>query len=138
MPDGLLESRMGSKVRALFRRGDAWLLIGIVLAVAVFAVVYFATRTAGAYAVVIQNGKETARYALSQPCEVPLKSGDAVTNVLVIENGQARIETANCPDQICVEHRAVSKTGETIVCLPNELVIKIEAATDYGTPDMVV
>ena len=128
------------KVAALSkqRRNDLWLILGIVVVVAVAAVIYTVTRTAGDYAVVIRDGQEIARYSLSQDDTISIGNGENVTNVLVIENGQARIEKADCPDQICVQHRAVSKAGETIVCLPNELVIKIEASANEDAPDMVV
>ena len=34
---------------------------------------------------------------------------------------------ADCPDQICVNHLAISRDGESIICLPNKVVIAIEA-----------
>lgn len=120
------------------RRNDILLILGILLAVAVFALIFIATRKEGAYAAVIKSGEEIARYSLSEPREIPITDGETVTNYLVIGEGEARITEANCPDQICVEHRAVSKAGETIVCLPNEIVIKIVAAEGGDAPDMVV
>lgn len=120
------------------RRNDIFLLLGILAAVAVFALIFFATRKEGSYAAVIKDGTEIARYSLSQDQTIPITQGEEVTNLLVIEGGKARIAEAACPDQICVEHRAVSKAGETIVCLPRELVIKIVAAEQGDGPDMVV
>ena len=37
---------------------------------------------------------------------------------------------SSCPDLICVRHKAVSETGETIVCLPHKLVIEITGAPE--------
>lgn len=118
------------------RRNDILLLLGILFAVAVFALLFFATRKEGAYAVIIKDGREIARYSLSEDREIPITEEDAVTNLLVIEGGKARMKEASCPDQICVEHRAVSKAGETIVCLPRELVIKV-VGEQGDAPDMV-
>lgn len=120
------------------RRNDLLLLLGILLAAAVFALVFLFTRKEGAYAAVIKDGTEIARYALAEERQVPITEGGTVTNLLVIEDGKARITEAVCPDQICVEHRAVSKVGETIVCLPEKVVIKIVAAEGGNAPDMVV
>ena len=47
------------------------------------------------------------------------------TNRVVIEDGAAHMEWADCPDQICVNHRAVSKNGESIICLPNQVVVTV-------------
>ena len=35
------------------------------------------------------------------------------------------MEAADCRDQICVRHRAVSAVGESIICLPHKLVVEI-------------
>jgi hypothetical protein len=32
---------------------------------------------------------------------------------------------ADCPDKLCVQEKAVSKNGETIVCLPHRVVVEI-------------
>ena len=40
------------------------------------------------------------------------------------------MKSADCPDQICVHQRAISKNGESIICLPNKVVVSIEGAED--------
>ncbi len=47
------------------------------------------------------------------------------TNTIIIENGQAYMIDADCPDKICEEMGRISKPGETIVCLPHQLVVEI-------------
>ena len=47
-------------------------------------------------------------------------------NILVIKNGKADVIEASCPDHVCVDQRAISKTGEAITCLPNKTVITVE------------
>lgn len=118
-------------------RNDILLIGGALLAVAIFGLIFFLTRKEGAYAVVLKEGTEIARYPLSEEGEYPIYEGDAVTNLLVIRGGKAAITEATCPDQICVNHRPIDRAGETIVCLPREVVVKIEAKAE-NTPDMVV
>ena len=52
------------------------------------------------------------------------------TNRLVIKDGEARMEWADCPDQICVDHRAVSRNGESIICLPNQVVVTVASSEE--------
>lgn len=118
-------------------KNDILLIGGFLLAAALFALLFFATRKEGAYAAVLKNGTEIARYSLAEEGEYPILEGDAVTNLLVIADGKAQMTEAVCPDQICVHHRPISKAGETIVCLPHEVVVKIEAEGG-DAPDMVV
>ena len=63
------------------------------------------------------SGKENI-----QRIEIPGKVGKCI---LVISDGKADMESADCPNQICVHHGAISHTGETIVCLPNRVVIEV-------------
>ena len=118
-------------------RNDVLLIGGVLLVSAVIALIFFLTRKEGAYAVVLQAGEETARYSLQEDGEYPILRDGEVTNLLVIQEGKADITDATCPDRICVEHRPISGTGETIVCLPNEVVVKIEAG-EQNAPDLVV
>jgi hypothetical protein len=48
----------------------------------------------------------------------------------VIENNTARIKEADCPDELCVHQKEISKTGESIICLPHKLVIRISGGEE--------
>ena len=34
---------------------------------------------------------------------------------------------SRCPDQICVHEKAISADGESIICLPNKIVVEVES-----------
>ena len=76
--------------------------------------------------VVEVNGEVYGEYELYDNQEILIND----TNVLIIEGGVASMYEANCPDQICVEHASISKNGETIVCLPNKVVVTVKEAKD--------
>ncbi|MCH5249444.1 MAG: NusG domain II-containing protein [Lachnospiraceae bacterium] len=46
-------------------------------------------------------------------------------NVFLYKNQEISMLYSSCPDKICVHHRAISMTGENIICLPHKLVIEI-------------
>lgn len=104
----------------------------IVLGIAVIilaAGIWLATellKKDGDFAVVTVNGTETAKYSLSEDAEIRLESENGGYNILVIKDGKADIIEASCPDHVCVDQRAISKTGEAITCLPNKTVITID------------
>ena len=52
-------------------------------------------------------------------------STDLGTNTIVIENGQAYVTDADCPDKICEQMGQISKPGETIICLPHKLIVEV-------------
>ena len=42
----------------------------------------------------------------------------------VIQNGEVFMENSNCKNQICVKHKKISRSGESIICLPNKVIIQ--------------
>lgn len=46
-------------------------------------------------------------------------------NRIVREGNIVRMEEANCADQLCVEMAPVSKLGDTIICLPHQVLIEV-------------
>lgn len=53
---------------------------------------------------------------------------DTSYNLLVITDGKVYMEAADCPDQICVRHKAIAADRENIICLPHRLVVELSGA----------
>lgn len=87
---------------------------------------YFSGSMKDAEAVVYLDGKEYGRYPLKQEKVIEIKQENGDYNLIQIGNGKADIIDASCPDRICVKHRSISKRGESIVCLPNKIVVEIK------------
>ena len=49
--------------------------------------------------------------------------------VTAAENGAVFMAEADCPDSLCVQMGKIYREGESIVCLPHGLVIRIEKAS---------
>lgn len=130
-----LSNRM-YKMRRL--KNDLILIIAFVVAVFVVFSVFLITRKDGDTVKVKINGVTTAEYKLNQDFTTVIDSYNNGKNTLVIENGRVYIKDADCPDKICENHRPISKSGETIVCLPNRLIIIIERSKGENNPDIVV
>ena len=103
-----------------------WLLISGCLVIG--AALFFFLRVGkeeGKTAVVRVSGQITASYALEEDRTVVIEGKDGGTNTLVIERGTARLSEATCPDKLCVYQGTVHLKGQTIICLPNEVIIEI-------------
>ena len=59
-------------------------------------------------------------------------------NRIVIKDNMVYMEHADCPDQYCVKHKAISKTNETIVCLPHKLVVELHEKKTEEDFDSIV
>ena len=63
---------------------------------------------------------------------------DGGHNRLVIKDGKAWVEEASCPDGICAAHKPIHREGESIVCLPNKVVVTVVTAEGGDNPDVDV
>ena len=105
-------------MKASRKNGDVWLIAGVVaVALLLFAVLWLLAERGTAVAVTVDGNTE-----------VKIAGVDGGSCTLVIADGQATVVAATCPDGICVRHRAVSRGGETIVCLPNRVVVTVVGA----------
>lgn len=68
------------------------------------------------------QGKLYGEYSLDKDREVVIDE-DGHINKFIIKDGAAKMVEANCPDGYCLRDSAISKTNESIVCLPNKVII---------------
>ena len=82
------------------------------------------------------SGEEYGSYSLEE--DQVIKVGD--TNVCEIKDKKVSMISADCPDQLCIHQRTIQLQGETIVCLPNKVVLEITGTrqTDQEALDGVV
>jgi hypothetical protein len=113
------------------------IFIAVLLAlILVFGGFYILSRGEGDTVRVTVGGELYGEYLLSQDTTVEIRNGENL-NLLIIEGGKARVETASCPDGICVSHKPISRDGESIICLPNEVVVSVHK-TKTDAPDIIV
>lgn len=75
------------------------------------------------------NGKETQKIKLTgntKIYEIPIEQEHGEINIVEVNNETVKMREANCPDQLCVYYKPISKDGETIICLPHKLVLQIK------------
>ena len=119
------------------KKGDLWLIGGLLLLAALlFAWQTFRPAKPGAFVRVTVNDQPYATYRLDADIKADILTPYG-HNRLVIQNGAASIDDADCPQQICVHHRAISRSGEVIVCLPHRVVVTVEGG-DFADVDAIV
>lgn len=79
------------------------------------------------------DGAEVMTLDLNQDCDETIESPGGGTNRVIIKNGAVHMEEASCPDKVCVKQGAVSETGQSIVCLPNRVIVTITGTDSQKT-----
>ena len=67
--------------------------------------------------------------------EIPITLPEDNFVHVVTENGTIWVEDASCPDKVCVKTGIISKSGQSIVCLPNKTVVYIEGTHEDTNVD---
>ena len=116
---------------------DILIISSVVVIGLILAAVFCLTQKPGGQVVVSVDGKEAARYDLSENVDTRIQ-GIGGENRLIIQNGEAWIEEADCPDKLCVKQGHVSKTNESIVCLPHRMTVRVVGDSGEAAPDAVV
>jgi len=78
--------------------------------------------TSGSEAVIRVDGEVWRTVSLGDDSEIDIDGH----NFLIIQGGAAHMESADCPDKLCVHQGEISRPGERIVCLPNRVSVAIE------------
>ncbi len=121
-------------------RNDIILITAVILA-AVIGIIYLNFfRSPGESVTVTVDGEVYGVFSLSENISEDIYTGENNENLnrLVISDGKAFMETASCPDGICVSHKSIFRDGESIVCLPNRVVITVTWDGSTDGPDVVI
>lgn len=84
------------------------------------------------YAEITVDGKMYKTVALSEHSgeeifEIKTEHG---INIVKIKDNKIGIIEADCPDQVCMNPEYIEKAGESLVCLPNKVMIQIKGLSD--------
>lgn len=116
------------------------ILVLVMLAVAMMAllIINYGVKKKGTYAVVKVDGQELYKLELDKDTTIDVAGYQGGLNRIEVKAGKVSMTEADCPDELCVKTGKISRTGETIVCLPHRVVIEIKSAQGGNTIDSVV
>lgn len=119
------------------RKGDIFLIAAVVLAAGLAALFFYGRNAApAAYAVVEQDGETLMRLPLSEEKEVRVE-GEGGYNIVCVKGQSVCILDADCPDKLCVRQGSVMRAGQSIVCLPHRLTVRLEKEGEDGLDAVV-
>jgi len=108
----------------MIKRGD-YVIIAIVLFTAAALTVFLSRYTASSqlYAEIWKNRVLVERIKLEETTNQTIDLDGH--NTIVLQGKTARIEAADCSDQVCVRTGTLSKAGQAAVCLPYQVIVKL-------------
>lgn len=104
-------------------RNDVGLILLFIGCAFVLALLFWNKNT-GNEVVIILDGEEYGRYSLYENRQIEIRQENGY-NLVVIQNGKASIQEADCKDQYCVKQGETNRQSKSLVCLPHKLVVEV-------------
>ncbi|MCD7734713.1 MAG: NusG domain II-containing protein [Clostridiales bacterium] len=118
------------------RRSDLLLIGGLIAVGLVLTAFVLLSRMGGqsdSLTVVIrQDGAVVATLPLEEDAVYTVQGEDGAVNRVVIEDGAVYMEEASCPDRLCVKQGNIRYAGDSLICLPNRVVVEITGQDELG------
>ena len=133
-----------------FNRRDALVALAVALLAAVTALLFYLPRTQSDQLtlVITVGGQEQSRTPVTQlpdgPVRIEGRGGYTLTlspsysDLPFSPEWSVRVSDSDCPGQDCVHTGAISRAGQSIVCLPAQVVISLVGAATPDAPDVIV
>ena len=133
---------MTSKSSSVKLKPTVWdgLVVAIVIAMAVLVAVLFygnKAKSGDLTAVVTVGNQVVDSLPLSNSESTHTYSNNGYTLLIAVSNSGVCVQQSNCPSQDCVHTGIITRAGQSIVCLPAQIVIHLEGASS-DAPDVIV
>ena len=114
---------------------DLIFLVVVIVGCLIFLLIFnVLTQKKGQKIIVEVDKQEWGTFFLDEDKIIEITNEEGVvTNKLIIKDGKADMVEANCPDKLCVHQKAISLNNQTIVCLPNKVVVTVDS---YDTAEV--
>lgn len=108
----------------VIRKADILLFILLVCLGLAITWLSFAHSNTGQKVRVTVDGELYGTYSLEEDRTVEISRNNHI-NKITIKDGQVQMSASSCKNQICVKEGSVSKTNQSILCLPNKVMVEI-------------
>lgn len=116
-------------------RGDKFMLVGLLLVSLLSGAALYgrfsllAGGSESAQAVITVAGKPVREIGLpAQGRSAFVVHGRLGSSTVEVEGGRIRMREAPCPGRVCVNHGWIESPGQSIACVPGEILIRVEGA----------
>lgn len=105
-----------------------WLLLVVILilCIVVLGIYFFYPKQTADYVEITVDGKLYKQSLLDKDYSIKIIKDGKTTNILEIKDGQIFMKEADCSDHLCIKQGKIRYAGESIVCLPQKVVVQVK------------
>lgn len=113
----------------IIKKADIFLFI-LLVALGLFLSAWsLFSGTSGQLAVVTVDGRLYGTYSLSEDRTIEIEQNHHI-NKITIKDGTVQMSYSTCKNQVCVKDGSISKTNQSLVCLPNKVMVEIKGGEE--------
>lgn len=105
-------------------KNDFKMILIVTLVICVLFIIYFFNKEEANTALVYHGSDLILTIDLNIDNKYVVQ-GDNGEVVIIVSNKKIKVENENSPYHLCSKQGYISKTGESIVCLPNKIIIEL-------------
>lgn len=105
----------------MLKKGDKVIIASVLGLIILSSALLFLGEADGRTVTIRENNELIYKGSLYENKVIELNG-----NTVEIKDGAVTVTNADCKNQICVNHGAITKKGESIICLPNKVIAEIE------------
>lgn len=109
----------------MIKKADIILAVILIAAGLISSALLSFGRDPGSVLSVETDGLVYGTYPLDEDREIEVVQNGHI-NKITIDKGYVSMSFSDCPNRDCVHHAPISMSGETIICLPNKVVLEID------------
>ncbi len=122
----------------IFKKNDLFLIGGLLVAFLLILLFISLSKKGGNSVQVSVDGTVKSTYSLSEEGEYIINGYNGGVNTLVIRDGKAFVIDSSCPDHLCEYMGTIDSVGQSIICLPNRVVVEVVGSDEAAKFDAVV
>lgn len=120
----------------MIKKADVALFFIILILGLAISYFTFTGKQAGDQVKITVEGRLYGTYSIDEDKEIEVEQNGHINNI-IIKDGVVSMASSDCRNQICVNTRPISHTKDSIVCLPNKVMVEIESLDGGGDVDVI-
>jgi hypothetical protein len=107
--------------KSMYKANAADIITALIVLMLSVAPIFSFSGHKGKTAYIFLNGKQIEKIALNISRTVKINNME-----IEVKDGRVRVAKSGCPHQVCVHTGWISSPAQTIVCVPNKLLVEIK------------
>lgn len=108
----------------MIKKADIILAAGLIIIGLAMSYILSLGHDSGSRLIITCDGERFGSYPLAEDREITVRR-DSHMNKVTIKDGIVSMSFSDCHGQDCVHQGDISLSGESIICLPNKVVLEI-------------